>query len=155
MTIRARNSKDLWAGVMFLLIGIGAIVVARNYPFGGAANMGPGYFPMLLGGLLVLLGAIMALRCLRFAHDREAIPAFRFRPQFIILGSIVLFGVLLQPLGMVLCSMLLVVLSSFASHEFHWREAIVSALLLTVFTALVFVWGLRMPIPLWPAFLGI
>lgn len=154
MHIHARNSKDFWAGVMFLLIGSSAIVLARNYQFGGTANMGPGFFPMLLGGLLVVLGAILVLRGLRFTHNPEQVPPFRFRPLFVILVSVVLFGVLLQPLGMVVCSVLLVVLSSYATHEFHLREAIVSALVLTAFTTMVFVWGLRMPIPLWPDFLG-
>ncbi len=154
MKISPRNPKDLWAGVLFLAIGIGAVVVARRYPFGGPANMGPGFFPTLLGGLLVVLGAITALRGLRFALRREAAPSFQFRPLFVVLGSVVLFGVLLQPLGVVLCSALLVVLSRFASPDFRWHEAIVSALLLTAFTTLVFVWGLKMPIPLWPAFPG-
>lgn len=154
MTVSARNPKDVWAGVMFLLIGIGAIVVARRYQFGGPASMGPGFFPTVLGGVLALLGLFTALRGLRFAHTREELPSFHFRPLFVVLGSVMLFGLLLQPLGVVLCSVLLVVLSRFAAPDFRLREAMVSALVLTVFTTMVFVWGLKMPVPLWPAFVS-
>jgi hypothetical protein len=153
--IRARNPKDLWAGVLFVVLGVGAMVVARRYPFGGPANMGPGFFPTLLGGLLALLGAATALRGLRFTLTREEAPAFHWRPLLVVLGAIVLFGLLLQPLGLALTSALLVLASRGAAPDFRWREAGVSALALTVFTALVFVWGLRLPVPLWPAFLPV
>ena len=56
MQLELRN-KDLWAGLMLVGIGAGSMFVARNYPFGTALRMGPGYFPVILGGLLVVFAA--------------------------------------------------------------------------------------------------
>ena len=56
MKLALSNNKDLWAGLMLIAIGAAAVLVARNYPFGTALRMGPGFFPVILGGLLVLFG---------------------------------------------------------------------------------------------------
>ena len=65
MKSELRNNKDFWAGMMFFGTGVGAMIVARHYPFGTTLNMGPGYFPMVLGGILIVFGAFITLRGLR------------------------------------------------------------------------------------------
>ena len=67
-----RHPKDFFAGVLFVAVGIAAIVIAANYPLGTAARMGPGYFPRILGILLILLGCALALRALRLQGSRSA-----------------------------------------------------------------------------------
>jgi putative tricarboxylic transport membrane protein len=154
MKLRVRNPKDFWSGVFFAVVGAAAALFARRYNFGTAARMGPGFFPTMLGGLLTLLGVALALRSLRLDGEGERILPLAWRPVAAVLGSVVLFAVLLRPLGMVLSSLLLVVFSSLGGRDFRSREVVVSALLLTGFCVLVFSVGLKLDLPLWPAAFG-
>lgn len=151
---RLRNPRDFWAGVLFIAAGLAAVVFARKHPFGTTAAMGPGYFPTVLGGLLVFLGVVAAGRSLRPTRAEEAMSPARARPLVLVLASIVVFGVTLPTLGLVMASMLLVVVSRAATPGFRAVEVLVFGAALTVFCTAVFVWGLKMPMPLWPAFLG-
>ena len=143
-----RHPKDFWAGMLFVAIGLAAIVYGARYTLGVAARMGPGYFPRILGILLIVLGAIIALRALRVPGPR--VPAVRWRPLAIVLGSVVLFGVIVQRLGVALSTVILVVVASTASREFRWREALLSGLALAALAVGVFVVGLALPLPIWP-----
>ena len=78
------RSKDFWAGIMFVGFGLGFVIVAGGYAMGSAARMGPSFFPTLLGGLLALLGLVIALHSLY--RSREAIAGFGLRP---LIGSVV------------------------------------------------------------------
>src|SRR5205814_3031044 len=111
-----RHPKDFWSGVLFIAIGVFAVVYGMKYTLGSAARMGPGYFPRILGILLIGLGAILALRSLRLRGAK--IPTWKWRPSLVILGSVVLFGLILNFAGLVLATIVLIVLSSAASPEF-------------------------------------
>lgn len=149
-----RNPRDFWAGVLFVSVGLAAVVLGRRYPFGTTAAMGPGYFPRVLGGLLVALGLVTTARSLRPAAAAVAVGAVRARPLVLVLASVVAFGVALPKLGLVVASMLVVVVSRTAAPGFRWGEVLVFGAGLTVFCCAVFVWGLKMPMPFWPAFAG-
>lgn len=148
---RIRNPKDFWAGVLFVLTGIAAIVIGSRYNLGTAARMGPGYFPRILGMLLIVLGGILALRALR--TNGPAIPAWRWRPTLVVLGSVVLFGLIVNRVGLALSTVILIVLASAASTELRWKEALVSGLLLATLAVGVFIIGLKLQLPIWPTFL--
>src|SRR4030095_6117197 len=90
--VRIRDPKDFWAGVLFILIGIAAIIIGSRYKLGTAARMGAGYFPRILGILLIALGGIISLRALR--ADGPPIPTWRLRPTLVVLGSVVFFGLI-------------------------------------------------------------
>ena len=143
-----RHPKDFFAGVIFIAFGIAAIVIGSNYALGTAARMGPGYFPRILGILLILLGGALALRALRL--QGSPIPGWKWRPTLIVLGSVVLFGMVVTHLGLVLSTILLIVVASAASHEFRPKEASVSAILLAALAVGVFVIGLKLQLPIWP-----
>ena len=143
-----RHPKDFYAGLIFIAFGIAAIVVGNNYALGTAARMGPGYFPRILGILLILLGTALSLRALRL--QGSAVPAWKWRPTLIVLGSVVLFGLIVTHLGLVLSTILLIVLSSAASHEFRPVESLVSGILLAALAVGVFVIGLKLQLPIWP-----
>ncbi len=143
-----RNPKDFYSGLIFIAFGIGAIVIGSNYSLGTAARMGPGYFPRLLGILLIALGAALSLRALRLRG--EALPGWKWRPTLIVLGSVVLFGVMLNTAGLVLSTIVLIVLSSAASAEFRPKEALISGVLLAALSVGVFVIGLKLQLPIWP-----
>jgi hypothetical protein len=146
-----RHPKDFIAGLLFVAFGIGAIVVAANYPLGTAARMGPGYFPRMLGILLVVLGAALALRALRLRG--APLPAWPWRPTVIALGSVVLFGAIINQIGLAVSTVILIVLASAASHEFRPKEALISGILLAALAIAVFVVGLKLQLPIWPAFI--
>lgn len=152
--MQLRNKQDFWSGVMFALIGLGFAFGATQYSMGTAARMGPGYFPFWLGICLAVLGAVVALGALSPKATATTVDRFDFKILFIIIGSVVLFGLLLRPLGLYLSIFLLVAGSSIASFEFNWRVAVVNAIFLVVFCWLAFVKGLGLIFPLWPTFLG-
>jgi len=143
-----RNPKDFWAGVLFVAIGIATFAYAARYALGTAARMGPGYFPRILGLLLMVLGAIVALRALYVPGSR--VPRFHWRPIVIVHGSVVLFGAIVQPLGVAVSTVILVVVASAASREFRPREALLSGIVLAALAVGVFVVGLSLQLPIWP-----
>jgi hypothetical protein len=146
-----RHPKDFFAGLLFVAFGVAAFAIGSNYPLGSAARMGPGYFPRMLGILLVVLGAIVALRALKLEGDRIRFGSLK--PIVIVLGSVVLFGLLSPHLGLVLASVMLIVVSSAASPEFRWKEAFVSGVVLAAGAVLVFILGLGLQFSIWPPLL--
>jgi hypothetical protein len=147
-----RNPKDFWAGILFIAIGIAAIGIGSKYNLGTAARMGPGYFPRILGMLLIALGAVLSVRALRL--QGAPIPPFKWRPTIIVLGSVVLFGLIVSHVGMAISVVLLIFLSSAASTEFRPKEALVAGVLLAMLAVGVFVIGLKLQLPIWPVFIS-
>jgi hypothetical protein len=143
-----RSPKDFVAGLMFVAIGIAAIVVASNYTLGTAARMGPGYFPRILGILMIVLGAVIALRSLRV--NGPPLPGWKWRPVLVVLGSVIIFGLVVNWLGLVLSTIMLIVMSSAASTEFRPKEAVISGALLAALAVGVFAIGLKLQIGIWP-----
>lgn len=146
-----KNPQDFWAGVMFIVIGGLFAGVATSYKIGTAARMGPGYFPMVLGGLLIFLGVVIMLTAFSRGNQGPSVDRFHWKPIFWVLGPIILFGLTLKLAGALLSGVAVVALSSLGSHEFRLRDALLLGVGLTVFCAAVFVWGLGLPIPLCPA----
>jgi hypothetical protein len=143
-----RSPKDLVAGLLFIAAGIAAIAIAANYTLGTAARMGPGYFPRVLGMLLIVLGAILAARSLRLTGP--PLPGWKWRPVLVTLGSVVIFGLIVNHAGLVVSTILLIVMASAASHEFRPREAVISGIALAALAVGVFVIGLKLQIGIWP-----
>jgi hypothetical protein len=149
---RVQLSNDFWAGLLFMAFGAVALFLSRGYMMGSASRMGPGYFPRALGLLLVVLGAALSVRAMR-ASEAES-STWRWRPLVTILGSLVVFCLLLKWLGLVIAGVLLVFVASTASAEFHWKEALSSGAIQAFVALGLFVWGLQIPLPVWPAFVA-
>lgn len=147
-----RAPKDFWSGVMFIAFAAVALLAARSYSLGAAGKMGPGYFPVLLGSVLAFIGIILVVRS--FVIDGEAISRIQILPLGIIAVAVVLFGVLLQPLGLVISLALVTIISAFASRESKPLEVATLTCVMVAFAVGVFVYGLRLPLPLWPAAMG-
>ena len=143
-----RHPKDFFAGLIFVGFGLAAIIIGSNYSLGTAARMGPGYFPRILGILLVVLGAALSLRALKIKG--EPLPKWHWRPTLVVLGSVIAFGVLVNHIGLVLATIGLVFASSAASHEFRPKEALLSGVLLAALSVGVFIFGLNLQLPIWP-----
>lgn len=151
---RIRDPKDFWAGVLFVSVGLFAVLFGRRYSFGTSAVMGPGYFPSVLGWILVGLGAIVGGRALRPGKPLASFGTVRIPPLVVVLASVVAFGFALPRLGLVIASMVLATMSRAAAPGFKWGEVVGFGAVLTLFCTAVFVWGLGMPMVLWPPFLG-
>ncbi|AEG92250.1 tripartite tricarboxylate transporter TctB family protein [Ramlibacter tataouinensis] len=151
--LKIRNQKDFAAGVIYIAFGAAFSLGALNYSLGDPARMGPGWFPFWVGILLALSGVVTALAGLRRDAAAEKIKRPDLRTMAIVLGSVVLFGLLLIPMGLVAALCVLILGSSFASHEFTWKGALASTVLLTLFCVGVFIYGINLQMPLWPSFL--
>ena len=147
-----RHPKDFFAGLMFVAFGVAALAIGSGYALGTAARMGPGYFPRILGIILVALGAIVSLRSLKLQGSR--IEFGSLKPMAIVLGSVVLFGLLSPHIGLILAGVMLIVASSAGSSEFRWKEALISGIVLSIGAVLVFIWGLGLQFSIWPPFLA-
>jgi hypothetical protein len=147
MTIRA--PKDFWTGIMFLAFAAVALMAAHGYALGTAGRMGPGYFPMLLGGVLALLGFILVVRS--FAIDGEGVTRLHLLPLIVIAIAVCLFGLLIERLGLVVSLVAVTIVSALASRESRPVEYTALALVLAAFSVGVFVYALRLPLPVWPA----
>ena len=148
MAFQIRNPKDFYAGIIFIVVGIIALVIGRDYSLGTTTRMGPGYFPAMLGALLTLLGIVIAART--FLVAGAPIDQVRGRPIILIIASMLAFAALLEPAGLVIATVALVVVGCLASTETGIRDvAILIVFLLTVALGL-FVYGLGLPIKIWP-----
>jgi hypothetical protein len=148
---RIKSPKDFWAGVLYMAFGLATVLIALNYSPGTAGRMGPGYFPRGLGSLMILLGAFLSLRAMRINGSRISLGSPK--PLLVVLGSVVLFGVTIPVFGMAVATVLLVIVSSAASSEFRWKEAVVASLAIAAFAVGVFAYGLGVQMPIWPTFL--
>ena len=153
------NQTDFWGGLMFAVVGfafaiiaygfkIGETVLLPGYSMGTPARMGPAFFPFWLGAILTVLGLAIALTSLK--GGPKPLEKFHYAAVGWVLGAVCVFGFLMKPIGMPLAGVVLVIISSFGSHDFKWKHAIFLSIGLVVFCTLVFVYGLKLPIPLCP-----
>jgi hypothetical protein len=148
-----RNPRDFWAGAIYLALATAVLWIGRNYSTGSSARMGPGYFPMALGGLLALFGIASVVRS--FIRPGEPVEAFVWRPLVLVLGSVVLFGLLLERAGVLIALPLMIVVAAMASRYSRVDVKSVAALAgIVAFCVLVFVKGLGVPMPLLGSWFG-
>lgn len=105
-----RHPKDFWSGVLFIVLGGAAFLIALDYAMGSAGRMGPGYFPRSLGVLVAVLGVILVLRSFRLRGAPLSFPTFM--PLLIVLGSVLLFGLTVTGLGLVIATILLAIVAA-------------------------------------------
>ena len=140
------ESKDFWAGLFLIAVGAAAIILARNYAFGTSLRMGPGWFPTVLGGLMIVFGLYVLAMGLRSSEKLEG--SWSLRALIVLPIALGLFGVLIDRAGFVPAMLVLVFGSSVASTEFRPVESLLFAIFMTALCAVVFVWALGLPYPL-------
>jgi hypothetical protein len=146
MQIQVRKNRDVWCGVMLIAVGGVALFMARDYAMGTALRMGPGYFPVVLGALLILFGLYCIASGLR---SNEAIEGnWSLRGLIVLPLSLVLFGLLMSYAGFIPALIVLIFGSAFAGKEFRLGEVTLLAVGLTAFSVVLFIWGLGLPYPL-------
>lgn len=157
-----KSEKDFYSGVMFTIVGVGFAVGATSYNIGTGARMGPGYFPLMLGILLAILGALIMFQgVVAKSETGDKLGKVAWKPLGLIIGANVLFGVLLGGLpklgipsmGLIVAIYGLTIVSSLAGERFKLREVLVLATILAVISYGAFVKLLNLQFPVWPAFI--
>jgi len=161
--VHIKSQKDFFSGLMFMGAGAAFAWGAGNYSIGNGARMGPGYFPLALGVLLTILGAIITFKALVVETvDGDKIGAFAWKPLvFIILANLV-FGVLigglpsigLPPMGLVVAIYALTIIACLAGDAFNLKEALILGTALAVLSYFAFIVLLKLQFPVWPVLTG-
>jgi hypothetical protein len=138
---------------MFAVIGIIFMILSKQYSIGTSAKMGPGYFPMVLGGLMTLFGVIIALGAFSGKAQMLKLSPVGWREFILLLASVAVFAIALPRLGMVISVALLILISAVASHEFKLKDTLISIVVLVLLAYGMFVKGLELQFPVWPKFL--
>lgn len=153
-SLTVRHQPDFVLGILYILAGSSFAVAAAQYDIGTLAYMGPGYFPLLLGILLAGIGLLIVLRAIFSRGLKVKLAPWNLRSLLWMVGSVVVFGLALQPLGLIIALVLLVVLASLASHEFTWKTTLINAFVMVVLNVGGFVYGLSIPFPVLPAIIA-
>lgn len=152
--MKIKSQKDFWSGLMFIAVGVAFAWGSTYYSMGASARPGPGYFPFGLSILMAVLGAMVLFKSLTLeVEGGDPIGAWSWKPLLIITGAVFLFGWAIPHLGMFVALPLLVIGSAAAGNEFHWKDAIINSVVLTGGSWVIFIWGLKLTIPLLPTFL--
>jgi hypothetical protein len=140
------KNTDFWAGMMLIVIGAAALFIARDYRFGSALRMGPGFFPTILSVILIVFGVCITAVGLRSGEKIQGNLSLR---AFILLPlSLILFGVLMDLAGFIPALAALIFVSAASGREFKSMEVLALTAVLTVASVALFIWGLGLPYPL-------
>ena len=142
-----RRPKDFWSGVIYLAAALFGLIVGSDYPMGRAGQMGPGYFPIILSSLLLVFGIATLARA--FIVPGEQVTKFALKPALLIVGSVVLFGLLVERAGFIIAMFASILMSASASREFRFEWSAALGLIAFIAAgALLFVKALGVPMPL-------
>ena len=158
MKVSVKNVQDVLGGLLLMLFGAAGISLTIHFPIGTAARMGPAYFPLMLGGLLIIFGVLLLGSGLRISKqpaarveaDMEGIGQIALRPLFFVLAGIIAFGVTIDRFGVIVAVSCVVTLSVFASSGYTLRSVLTLALFLITFVIVIFVFLLRLPLKIGP-----
>lgn len=157
-----KSQKDFFAGLMFMGVGVAFAWGATTYNVGNGARMGPGYFPLMLGVLLALIGAVITFKALVVETvGGDKIGKWAWKPLFYIIAANVVFGILLAGLpaikfpafGMIVAIYALTFIASMAEPGWKFKTTFILATILAVGSYLAFVLALKLQFPVWPSFI--
>ncbi|SDP21988.1 Tripartite tricarboxylate transporter TctB family protein [Rhodoferax sp. OV413] len=157
-----KSQKDFFSGLMFMGVGVAFAWGATTYTVGTGARMGPGYFPLVLGVVMAILGAIITFKALvTETEGGDKIGKWAWRPLFFILGANLAFGVLLGGLpsiglpamGLIIAIYALTLISAKAGEKFVLRDVLILATVLAIGSYLAFILLLKLQIQVWPTFI--
>jgi hypothetical protein len=160
--VKIKSQKDFFSGLMFTVVGVAFAWGASTYNIGTGARMGPGYFPLMLGILLALLGSLIMFKALVVeTEDGDRIGKLAWKPLLFIIGANVLFGIMLgglpsiglPPMGIVVAIYVLTIVASLAGNTFKLKEVLILATILALLSYGAFVKLLNLQFPVWPAFI--
>jgi putative tricarboxylic transport membrane protein len=145
-----RSPRDFWGGLVLIAVGILAIWASRDLPGQRGFAFGPGTAPRLFSGLLVGLGALVAL--VGLITDGPRIEKYKVRGPVLVIASILGFAAMIRPVGMVIASYVTFMVAILGSKEMRVLESFIAAAVMTVFCVFLFTYLLNLPFQLWPRF---
>jgi hypothetical protein len=148
-----RGLKDILAGAVFMAFGLAFALGSLDYEIGSPLDMGPGYFPLVLGGVLAAMGLVIAVRGL-LAGEGEAIGPIPWRAMALIAVAIMAFGVTVRGLGVGPSVFMTALLSAFAGHQVRTLPALVIAVGLTILCVVIFIVALQLRLPILGPWIG-
>jgi hypothetical protein len=160
--VHIKSQKDFFCGLMFMAVGVAFAWGASTYNVGNGARMGPGYFPLMLGILLAVIGAAVTFTSLVVETvGGGKIGKIAWKPLVFVIGANVIFGVLLAGVdklgipafGMIIAIYALVFVSSMAEDGWKFKNTLILATVLAVGSYLAFVLALKLQFPVWPSFI--
>lgn len=141
-------TKDLVSGLIFLAVGVFVVVEAAGYEMGTLLRMGPGYYPVLVGSLIVLVGIVLTLKGVM--QGAEELPSFSVRPLFFLMSAIVAFALTLERAGLIVATLLLVLIGRMASQRpIGWTGTAALCVALVATAVFIFWYLLELPMKLW------
>jgi hypothetical protein len=147
-----RSNRDFFAGLMYIITGAVAMWMARDYPFGSALRMGPGYFPTVLSGIMIVFGIYVVALGIR--NNEKIAGNWSIRALIVLPLATVVFGWLMEEVGFIPAMLALIPLSAAAGKDFNWLEIVLLTIGLTIFCWAGFIYGLGLPYPLIKGFWG-
>lgn len=160
--MKIKSQKDFYSGLMFTAVGVAFAWGATNYTIGTGARMGPGYFPLLLGVVLAILGGLIMFSSLVVeTEDGDKVGKWAWRPMGYVLGANIAFGILLGGLpsiklpamGMIAAIYALTFIASMAEDTFRAKPVFILATILSIGSYLAFIVLLKLQIQVWPTFI--
>ncbi|HEU0290440.1 MAG TPA: tripartite tricarboxylate transporter TctB family protein [Burkholderiales bacterium] len=142
-----RNNRDFFAGLLYITTGAVGMWIARDYPFGSALRMGPGYFPTVLGGMMVAFGVAVMMMGIK-NNEKFKGESWSIRALIVLPISTVVFGYLMEEVGFIPAMLVLIPLSALSGREFKFIEIGLLTVGLTILCTLMFIKGLGLPYPL-------
>jgi len=148
-----RARKDLLAGAVFAGFGLAFAITSTTYDIGTPLRMGPGFFPLVLGGILVVLGVSIAVKGVVAGEGGDVGPV-PWRALVLLVAAILFFGFTVRDLGLVPALFVTVLLAGLAGRSARVIPAVVIAVSLTALSVLIFVVLLQLRLPLVGPWLG-
>ncbi len=147
------NTKDVAAGLLFIAIGaFFALNAWFNLRIGRALNMGPGYFPLLLGVILIGFGGAIAVNAIN--KPQEVFGKVSIRGIVLVIGAVFVFGLTARKLGLGPSLILTTFMASMSTDRATLISSILLSIGLSIFCVLVFVYALGLPYPVIGPWLG-
>ena len=160
--MKIKSQKDFFSGLMFMGVGGAFAIGATTYNIGSGARMGPGYFPLILGILLAIMGTVITFKATVVeTQDGDKVGKWAWKQIFFILASNFAFGILLAGLpsigvpamGLIVAIYGLTFIASLAGDQFHAKSVFILATVLAIGSYVAFVWALKLQFPVWPSFI--
>jgi hypothetical protein len=148
LKIRVKNPRSLLLGLFLAGVGILGIGAGWDLSMGEAAEMGPGYMPKILSGILVGFGAVIGASGVR--SEGQSLGRWAWGPAAVVTGAVVLFGLAIEHLGLALTSVMMMLVATIAAPERRWRQALPFAVALALACVIVFRVALGLPLRVWP-----
>lgn len=145
-----RNPQDFYGGLVLMAFALFALWAGSDLPGMRGFAFGPGTAPRLFAGLLLLVGGAIAV--MGVLTDGPPLEKYGIRGPVLFIASVLFFAAAIRPAGLVITAFATIMIAAGASNEVRWLQSLIWAVILTIFCVFLFIYGLKLPLQLWPRF---